>query len=197
MKKNSSVSVFYGRARRIEIVEKIAYITVGFIAILLVFSLVFKQERNVDYNVNFAYLRNYLEGRGFQCEMIHLSGGQCYISGDYSTRTFVRYEDGFEYFVKTESYLLDIRHTLKEENLIRFKTTSEAFVGYKNKEYTCEYVSNVIKELKQCKTEDGEVLDLDSYIGLIEHSIIDINNIIDSSGYYKSELLENYKWVKK
>ena len=69
--------------------------------------------------------------------------------------------------------------------------------GYKNKEYTCEYVSNVIKELKQCKTEDGEVLDLDSYVGLIEHSIIDINNIIDSSGYYKSELLENYKWVKK
>lgn len=197
MSKHNNVSAFYGRARRIEFVERMAYVTVAVVAVVLVILLVSSQSSNADRNMNFAYLRQYMESRGFECSSVHISGGQCTLSNEYSTHNFVRFEDGFEYIAKTDSYLLNIRHRLSEENSITFKTTSEAFIGYKNQEYTCEFVGNVINQLGECKTDLGEKLDINSYIGVIEQAMKDVNLIIDNSGYYKSELLENYKWIKK
>lgn len=197
MNKHNTGNAFYGRARRIEFVERLVYVTVGIIAVVLIVMLVFKQSSSAERNMNFAYLRNYLESRGFQCNMVHVSGGQCTLTNEYSTHSFVRFEDGFEYIAKTDSYLLNIRHRLSDENSIIFKTTSEAFVGYKNQEYSCEFVDNVVNQLGNCKTELDEKLDIDSYIGVIEQAMKDVNLIIDNSGYYKEELIENYKWIKK
>ncbi len=196
-KKNAKVSNLYGRARRIELVEKIAYVIVGIIAVTLVLVLVSRQTVNTDDNINFAYLRKYMEANGYSCEMIHRSGGQCLLSNTNSTYSFVRYDDGFEYIINTKAYTLNVKHKLSEENSITFKTTSDAFSGYRNKKYTCDYKDSVIGKLEKCLDEEDNVLELKSYVGLIEQSINELNNIITASGYDKDELINNYIWEKK
>lgn len=195
---NMKVSNLYGRARRIELVEKIAYIVVGIVAVVLVVFLVSRQTTFQDQNVDFAYLREYMEAKGFVCERIHISGGQCVLSRENSSYIFIRQNDGFEYIINTKSYVLDMKHVLNEEDSISFKTYSDAFSGYRNKNYTCSFQENIIHELGQCIDEDsGSVLDLESYRGVIYQAMNDLNHIIDSSGYNKNELIENYRWQKK
>lgn len=195
--KSNKVSVFYGRARRIELYEKIIYIVVGIIAVVLVFLIVTSQSSNGESNVNYAYLKRYFYDRGFSCDLIHKSGGKCRKDSNGVSYVFTRYDDGFEYLVKTESYLLIMNHSLQTENYISFSTTSEAFSGFKNKIYNCKLGDNVLDEFGACKTKEGEVLNMSSYIGVIEQAQKDLNNIIDSSGYYKKNLLEDYQWIKK
>ncbi|MDE5888633.1 MAG: hypothetical protein K2H20_01290 [Bacilli bacterium] len=198
MDKNGiKVSNLYGRARRIELVEKIVYTVVGIIAIALVITLVSKQVENTDDNVNFAYLRRYMEAKGFSCELIHRAGGQCVLSNENSMYSFIRYEDGFEYIIRTQGYTLSIRHKLSEENRIELRTTSEAISGYRNKQYRCSYDESVIGELGTCIDQDENELDLKSYLGLIQQSIVELNRIVDVSGYDKDKLINNYVWEKK
>ena len=195
--KSNKVSVFYGRARRLELYEKIAYIVVGCIAVILVVVLVTSQSDNSEKNVNFSYLKQYFYDRGFSCDLVHRSGGKCRKEANNVSYVFTRYDDGFEYIVKTESYLLVMFHSLQKENHITFSTTSEAFAGYKNKEYECKLGKNVLDTIGDCKTKEGELLNLNSYIGVIEQAQKEVNNVIDSSGYYKKNLLEDYQWIKK
>ena len=198
MNNNSNkFSVFYGRARRLELYEKIAYILVGVVAVVLVFIIVTKQSDNSDKNVNYSYLKQYFYDRGFSCDLVHKSGGKCRKDTPSVSYVFTRYDDGFEYFISTESYSLLISHTLQKENTIVFTTTSEAFTGYKNNEYKCELGKNVLEPVKDCKTKEGQVLNLNSYLGIIEQAQNEVNNVITSSGYYKSSLLEEYQWQKK
>ncbi len=195
--KSNKVSVFYGRARRIELYEKIAYIVVGIVAVVLVFVIVTSQSSSGESNVNYAYLKQYLYERGFSCDLIHKSGGKCRKDSNGTSYVFTRYDDGFEYLVKTESYLLIMNHSLQKENYITFSTTSEAFSGYKNKSYECELGETVLDTFGECKTKEGEMLNLNSYRGVIEQAQKDVNNMIESSGYYKKNLMEDYQWVKK
>ena len=195
--KNNKVSVFYGRARRLELYEKIIYVLVAIVAVVLIFVLVTSQSSNTESNVNYAYLKQYLYERGFVCDMIHKSGGKCRKENNGTSYVFTRYDDGFEYLVKTDSYFLIMSHSLQKENYISFSTTSEAFAGYKNKEYNCELGDSVLDTFGECKTKTGEVLNLNSYRGVIEQAQKDVNNMIDSSGYYKKNLMEDYQWIKK
>lgn len=196
-KKVPKVSNLYGRARRIELVERIAYIVVGIIAVVLVVLLVSKTTEKTDDNVNFAYLRNYLEAKGFSCELLHRSGGQCNLRGKNVSYIFIRYDDGFEYIVRTKSYNFHLKHILSDEDKITFRTTSDAFSGYRNKNYTCSFKDNILNGIDKCVDEDDEVLDLEAYTGTIEQIIYDVNNIIDSSGYDKNRLISNNVWEKK
>jgi len=191
------VSNFYGRARRIAFLKKIIYIVVGVFLLFLIIFLVTRRTEKVDDNVNFAYLRTYLESKGFHCEMIHRVGGQCVNSNEKNYYSFIRYEDGFEYIINAQGYLLDIRHKASDDKRITFKTTSDAFSGYKNRNYTCSYEGSVIGQLGTCVDEEENVLDVNSYIGVIEQAISDLNNIIDSSGYKKDSLLNDNLWEKK
>ena len=198
MDKNSTkVSNLYGRARRIEFVEKIVYTVVGIIAIILVITLVSRQVENTDDNVNYAYLKRYMEAKGYSCELLHRAGGQCVLRNDTSMYSFIRFEDGFEYVINTQAYILSIRHKLSEENRIELRTTSEAISGYRNKNYKCSYDENVLGELGTCIDQDENELNLNSYIGLIKQAIIELNRMVDVSGYDKDKLLNNYVWEKK
>ena len=78
-----------------------------------------------------------------------------------------------------------------------FDTTSEAFAGYKNKKYECKVNGNVLEKFGDCLTKDGELMNLNSYRGVIEMAQKDIENIIESSGYYRRTLMNDYKWEKK
>lgn len=195
--KGNKVSMLYGRARRIELYEKIAYMVVGLIAVLLVIFLVTKQEDNTESNVNYSFMRNYFNSLGFNCDYLHRSGGRCFKDTGTTAYSFVRNDDGFKYIIETDSYLLEIEHSLLNGSWILFKTTSEAFAGYKNKSYECEVKGNVLEEFGDCLTKDGELMNLNSYRGVIEMAQKDLENIIESSGYYRKSLIYDYKWEKK
>lgn len=193
---NNSVR-FYGRARRIEIVEKIFYVIIGIIAVGVVILIVSLQREPVDDNINFAYLRNALENSGYVCEMIHISGGSCTLKNATGVSLFTRYNDGFEFINNTDGYVLTFKHLSSIEDSITFDTTSSAITGYKNKKYICHTKDNILGELEECiNTEDNE-LDSNIYISIIQLALKDLNNFIDASGYDKNVLLYEYKWIKK
>mgnify|MGYP003300015130 FL=1 len=195
--KSNKVSVFYGRARRIELYEKIAYIVIGIVAVLLIFFLVTSQEDNTELNVNYSFMRNYFTSMNYNCDSLHRSGGRCSKDTGTTAYIFVRNDDGFKYIVETDSYSLEIEHSLLNGDWILFDTTSEAFAGYKNKKYECKVNGNVLEKFGDCLTKDGELMNLNSYRGVIEMAQKDIENIIESSGYYRRTLMNDYKWEKK
>lgn len=197
MEKNNKVSNLYGRARRIAFLEKVIYCAVGIVALILVVLVLANRPEKTDQNVNFAYLRTYLEDRGYVCEVLHRVNGQCKKVGKVSDYTFIRYDDGFEYIVNSKGYILDIRHKSNDESRISFRTTNDAFAGYKNQTYSCQFKNNVLSELGECSTSAGDKLDMNSYIGVIEQSIYEVNNMIDSSGYKKDKLVNDFVWEKK
>lgn len=219
-KNTNKVSNLYGRARRIAFVEKVIYWIVGILAIVLIAFLILNKKEEVDRNVNFAYLSEYLEARGYRCEMIYRIGGQCIKTGSYSNEeeienikdeeerekmelinfnysyNFIRYDDGFEYIYNSRGFILDIRHKSGDDSRVSFRTTNNAFQGYKNQSYSCEFKNNVISELGDCISTSGVVLDNETYKSIISQSMVEVNNILDNSGYKKDVLLNNYKWEK-
>ena len=199
-KKNmdSAQTALFGRARRIELAEKIAYLIVGIVAISLVFFIVNTHRDHTEKNVNFSVLREYMEGRGFHCEMLQMSGGSCQKKNDNNEYNFTRLETGFEYVVKSSGYLLDIRWAADGKgDYITFKTTASALNGYRNNNYSCTYKDNIMNEIDKCIDENKNELDLQSYISVINKSMYDLNAFISNSGYDKEHLLEAHEWVKK
>lgn len=205
-KKNVKVSNFYGRARRIAFAEKVVYWLVGIVAVALLIFLILNRKEEVDLNVNFAFLRETLTTRGYICDQINRIGGSCVKTGTVVneknedlnfkyTYTFIRYDDGFEYIYDSRGYILDIRHK-ENDSRITFRTTDNAFAGYRNQIYTCTYKDNVLNELEECTSEDGATLDNESYKGIIRQSMMEVHSILDNSGYKKDKLLNNYVWEK-
>lgn len=195
--KSNKVSNMYGRARRIAFAKKVIYILVGLLVITLVLLFVFRKKEDVDLNVNFYYLREYMENKGFRCSTIHRTGGTCVKTNDNNKYTFIRYDDGFEYLANTKGYFLTVKHKASmKDSSITFRTTPYALAGYKNLSYTCQFEGNVLNVTDCINDEDGSVLDSEAYLGVIKQVSLELNNIIDSSGYDKNVLLNDYKWQK-
>ena len=189
-------SRFFGRQRRIDFFEKVAYVLVAVLALSLVIYLVTRKTEFVETNVDYANLVNYLQQKGYKCEMLNKSGGGCTLRTKEREYHFYRYDEGFQYSKTMEHFTLTIKH-LDGVDSIEFKTFNTAYLDYKDKEYTCSTKKNILSEVDECVTASGEVLDFESYIGFINESIYDLNNLVDASGYNKNILLENYEWVKK
>ena len=191
-------TALYGRARRIELAEKIAYVVVGIVAIALVFIIVNTHKDYVDRNVKFSLLREYLEERGFQCEMLYMNGGSCSRKSENNEYSFIRLDSGFEYIVKSAGYLVDIRWAQDEKgDFITLKTTSSALSGYKNNFYNCSYKDSIINEVDKCLDNNNKELDSNTYISIINQAMYDLNGYISNSGYHKKALIEDHQWIKK
>ena len=186
----------YGRARRIALVKAIM-ISLGIVLVVCIsLLLIFKKEEVVDYNQNFEFLKNYLNGKGYSCEMIQKSGGKCILNTDVNYYSFTRYVDGFEYLVKSDAYSIEIRFTSETKNNVVFKTTSDALLGYKNSEYICELKSGSYDEISSCEDNNGKVLDMKAYLGAIDSSLYEVNNILKASGYDIQGVLVDHVWKK-
>ena len=68
---NNKGTRIYGRAQRIEFFQKVIYFVIAVFAIAIVFIILSNRKESVDDNVNFSYLREYMEANGYSCEMIH------------------------------------------------------------------------------------------------------------------------------
>ena len=188
----------YGRARRIALYRNIGIIAGCVIAIAVIISIIFSGVKESTVSTEYDLLRKYFVDRGYSCEMLNTSGSKCNLSTDTTKYVFYRYDDGFEYNVKTNSFNLSIIHRLDKNDQLTFKTTSEAFEGFKNQKFICDYDNNVLGKVDSCVAEVEDIkLDVKSYLGVIEQSQVDVTNAINSSGYSLDNLLSNYEWIKK
>lgn len=197
-KKNNKVSNMYGRARRIAFAKKVIYIVAGILVIIIILLFVFRKKEVVDLNVNFYYLREHMQNKGFSCSTIHTSGGTCVKINDNNKYTFIRYDDGFEYLANTKGYFLTIKHkeSLKD-SYVTFRTNQYALAGYKQLSYTCSFDGNVLNIGDCIEDDSGDKLDSEAYLSVINQIVLELNNIIDSSEYDKDVLLQEFKWQKK
>lgn len=188
----------YGRARRIRLYVIIALVVCVVAAIFLVFFNSKKENivKNVDDNVNFRYLVDYFVGKNYSCEMLQKSGGKCYLNVNDKFYQFTRYDNGFEYVLRTNTYILIIKHTSLTGDTIDFRTNNNAVSGYKSREYTCTTKGSIISEFDGCMDSNGEQLELVTYIGVIEQSLENVKEILHASRYNVDELLNNYVWTK-
>jgi len=188
----------YGRARRLSLYRSIVIVLVCIVAIIVLISLIFKNTNKAEFTNEYDLLKNYFINRGYSCELLNVSGSRCVSTTDNVKTTFYRFDDGFEYVVKTDSYSLVMVHRLDKKNELTFKTTSSAFDGYKNQTFICHYESNVLDKVSKCESaKDSVILDVKSYLGVIESAQVDLTNAINSSGYSLESLLLTYEWIKK
>jgi hypothetical protein len=138
-----------------------------------------------------------MEARGFGCEMVYKNGGACTSRSEAGLTSFIRYDDGFEYIVKSDGFLLDLIYSKSKGDTIKLTTTAYALEGYRNMKYTCHYKDSIIGEFDYCVDEKENRLDSPAYIGLVKKAMYDLDNILSNSGYKKDKLIENNEWVKK
>lgn len=186
----------YGRARRLALIQGIAFVVVAITMVIFVISNLPKNRQKVIIEEEFSKLTVYFEDRNYLCEPLRESGGKCILTSKNVKKTFYRFSDGFQFIVVTDSYTLTISHRLSDKSGITFKTTSKAFEGYKNQVFTCELGASVLDEFGACSA-GGTELDINSYIGIIEDAQLDINNALIVSGYSVDDLLTNYEWKQK
>ncbi len=188
----------YGRARRIALMRNIVIIFGCIAAIIFIISIIFKDNGGNIVLGEYEQLKNYYLARGFTCEVLENTGGKCISTTDNVKTTFYRYDDGFEYSVKSDSYALLIIHRLEKEDAISFRTSSNSFVGYRNQNFICDVEDNVLSKVTKCVSEkEGTELDIKSYLGVIEQAQVDITNAVNSSGFSLDNLVVNYEWIKK
>lgn len=192
------VSNLYGRARRIALAKKCIYVVLFIIVIVLIGSFLSYLANREEENVDFAYLKEYMQTKGYSCELLEVTGGKCTYSTGVTGYSFIRYDNGFEYVVRTKAYTLTIRHASVNDSKITFRTTTGALPRYKSKDYSCTFKDNVVGGLDKCiEVEEFTELDSDAYLGVIEQAMVDLNEMIDASGYKKDKLLKNNEWIKK
>lgn len=187
----------YGRARRLKFVKVVSFIVCLVLVVIVSVSVFMNIFSKNDDNVDFKYLRDYLIKKDYSCELLKYDGAMCKYDGDILFNSFARYDTGFEYLEKSESYVLVLHH-VDGVDKFTFKTTDQALTGYRNKEYVCTYNDSLIGELKECKdTASDDILDLDVYTGKVESAMNDLAIILKSSGYNVEKLMKDYVWVKK
>jgi hypothetical protein len=192
---NKKINI-YGRARRLALIQVIAFVALAITMLVFVLSIWSKNRQKVIIEEEFSKLTVYFENRKYMCESLQESGGKCILTAENVKKTFYRFNDGFQFIVVTDSYTLTLSHGLSEKAGITFKTTSKAFEGYKNLVFTCKLGASVLDEFGTCSSGETE-LDINSYIGIIEEAQVDVNNALIVSGYSVDDLLTNYEWIQK
>ncbi len=188
----------YGRARRLALYRNIGIIVGCICAIVFIINMIFSGSDESKVMSEFDLLRNHFVNTGFTCEMLNVNGSKCIADNENLKKTFYRFDDGFEYSLKTNSYTLLIVHRLDKKDELVFKTTSEAFLGFKNQEFACSYENNVLDAIKSCDSSSENIeLDVKSYLGVIEQAQVDLMTAINNSGFSVESLLNNYEWIKK
>lgn len=195
MDKSNVKTLLYGRARRIKLMKQIILVVV--ILLVLVFGILFifkKTTESKNTNKNFNMMRTYFVNRGYTCEMIEKSGGQCNLRGKNVQYVFTRYDEGFNYLMKSSSYTIEIRHIVNTYNDIKLTTNSSALEGDKNREFTCTTNDGLLGEVNSCvDNNNGNVIN-EVYLGAVQTAINNVNEIINSSGYKRDKIINEYVW---
>lgn len=198
-RKLKTKTMFYGRARRIELAKKTLIGVVALILVIVIIVALISHFSKKDVrNSEFLQMKNYFASKGYVCEAIEKDGGRCYYDNKdidmfYS---FTRYNDGYVYLIRTSSYSIIFRHVLNSYNRIEFNTNSNALMGTRNKDYLCYTSEDLIGDFNYCETSNGEFLDSATYTGAVKLAINNLNEIINSSGYNRDKIINDYVWTK-
>ena len=188
--------MFYGRARRIELAKKAIIVIVALIFLIIAVVSIFKNVQKSGKEEEFSLLKDYFARNGYICEMIQKSGGKCYSETPTSYKSFTRYDDGFLYLVKHNGYSIQVRYLEDTYNDIILETNGNALSNLTYRKFYCYTKDKINGELDYCETDDGEILKAETYIGALESTLLDLNNILNSSGYDVDKLINDYRWKK-
>ena len=190
--------MYGGRARRIELAKKAAFVI--FCLIVIFVSIKYATRKEVHYDINSRYnlLANYFQNRGYVCTDLVASGGKCIKNNTNGVSEFSRHDNGFVYIERNESITLTIFYQKDyKNNGIELLTTNNALLGYKKKDYVCTTKDgSIIGELDKCIDKENVVLDSSVYLGFVENAIKLVKEALESSGYNVNVLLKEYKWVR-
>jgi hypothetical protein len=187
-----------GRARRLKLIKIIGIAIIGVVGAFLLGRAIISILIVKDDNVEYAYLKKYLKGKGFVCESLKASGGTCKNRTEGVYELFVRYDNGFDYIYNNDKYSIHLYHAGGKEKFA-FTTGDDAFKGYKNLKYKCSYKESIVNELDKCVLEEDDTVALDNkaYIGIINNTMFEVRKILAASGYDVDTLIDKYEWKKK
>ena len=190
--------MYGGRAKRIEMAKKSAVVLVCIIVIIVSVKYATREEVHYDYNSHYDFLASYFTMEGYICEDLTSSGARCSKNMQNGSSEFVRYDDGFTFGDRGESYVISIIYEggTASRNGITLRTNNSALLGYRMKDYTCTTKDTILSEIDKCVDQDGVVLDAGTYLGLIEKDILLLDNAIRRSGYNYQVLINEFKWVR-
>ena len=190
--------MYGGRARRIDLAKKGVIVLICLIVIFVSLKYATRKEIHYDVNQNYALLSNFFANRDFVCTDLVASGGKCTKNNSDGVQEFTRYNDGFTYIESTSSYVLSILYQKEtpKKNGITLKTTNNALLGYKKKEYTCYTKDGIVSDFDKCLDEEKVELDSNMYLGVVESSIVLVREALYSSGYDYNTLMNDFKWVR-
>lgn len=184
----------YGRARRLTIIKTILFVLLAIFLIFILLQFIFKKPVLIEEQKNFSSLRNYLVGLGYSCDNLDKPGSQCSLNKENHSSYFHRYDEGFIYIMKAKSYVVEINHVKGMYHDIILTTNDNALPGNRNKRYLCTTKDSFLGALETCQTVDGEILERETYIGVVESSIADVKALLTSSGFNVDLLLTDYVW---
>ena len=176
------------------------FIIVFLIIIIGVVGIYFYTNRETQTKTSiyeeFKLLTVYMQSQGYTCNSLMKSGNSCEKKAAVNSYTFFRYDDGFQYIFNSKNYKVNItsRSGGTEYTL---QTFEGAFSGYNNRKYYCTTDNNtVLGNFVNCKTEDNKILDNDVYIGVDKTAFMEVENILNNSGYDSSKIASIFKWEK-
>lgn len=144
----------------------------------------------------YRQLENYLKSSGYTCSSLLEAGSSCKKEANVNTFEFLRYDDGLQYISTSKNYKINLTNRQAKRDFYII-TYANALPGYENKQYYCETENEtVLGQLVKCETEDKEVLDNQIYVMAVRNALIEVDNILENSGYNASKLVSIYKWTK-
>jgi hypothetical protein len=190
--------MYGGRARRIELAKKAAFVLFCLIVIFVSIKYATRKEVHYDMNSRYNLLSSYFQNRGYVCTDLVASGGKCIKNNTNGVSEFSRHDNGFIFIERNDSVTLTINYQKDyTRNGIELMTTNNALLGYKKKDYVCSTKDgSIIGELDKCIDKENVVLDSDIYLGIVENSIKLVKDALYYSGYDVDILLKEYKWVR-
>lgn len=188
------MSNVYGRARRLTIVKIILILIAIVIFVGIGIKLFLSRPVVVPQEKSFDSLQNYLVSLGYICDDLNKEGSFCNREKENKESTFRRYEEGFSYTLGAKSYVIEIRHVKNMYHEIVLTTNDNAFLGSRNKRYTCLPKDSFLGEVASCKTDTGEEIKIETYIGAVESALYEVKTMLEVSTYDVESLLKNYEW---
>lgn len=192
---NNVRTTFFGRARRIKLMKQVIIGALALLVLVILVLLVVKKTTEIkEEKKSFGLLKQYFELKGYTCEIIEKSGGHCELRGDNIQYIFTRYDEGFNYLVKASSYTIEIRHYVNTYNDIILTTNTSALDGDKSKTFTCTTNDGLLGEIQDCIDKNDVSVVNEVYLGAVQMTINQLNDIINNSGCNKNKLINEYYW---
>lgn len=146
-------------------------------------------------NIKFDKLQETFESKGYTCQSMNQPGNYCSKEKDNISYKFIRYSDGFQYIVTNDSYKISLKYRQSGYQFYIYMG-KDAQTSLQDKQYFCTTTNDTyMGDIKECLTEDDELLESDMYISIMKNTLNEISNVVNMSGYDNKKLATLFTWT--